>query len=150
MAPPDGESDALVDRTDGESSEERAGPVVALDTSALMAPVEHDVWLFEELDRLLPGARLVVPESVVAELSSLAAEGSGEAATAASVGRDLATRATRVEAEPGYADDALVSLAAAGRADYVVTVDAELRRRLHERDVPTICLRGERKLAVTR
>ena len=53
-------------------------------------------------------------------------------------------------APPDGESDALVSLAAAGRADYVVTVDAERRRRLRERDVPTICLRGERKLAVTR
>jgi rRNA-processing protein FCF1 len=150
MTPPGGEPDASVDRTDGGSGDERAGPVVALDTSVLMAPVERDLRLFEELDRLVPDARPVVPASVVEELASLAAGGSGEAATAASVGRDLAARATRVETEAGYADDALVALAAAGRADYVATVDAALRERVHERDVPTICLRGERKLAVTR
>jgi len=131
------------DRPDGEAT-----PVVALDASALMAPVEANVRLFEELDRLLGTFEAVVPASVLAELSRLR-EGGGEAATAASVGADLAARARTVETEESYADDALAALAAAGDVDYVVTNDRPLRDRVLARDVPAIGLRGRNALAIT-
>ncbi len=123
-------------------------PVVALDASALMAPVEANVRLFEELDRLLDSYEAVVPAAVLAELDGLRS-GAGEAATAASVGADLAARARTVETEESYADDALVELAAAGRADYVVTNDGPLRDRLLAADAPVIGLRGRNALAIT-
>jgi hypothetical protein len=119
---------------------------VAVDTNALMMPVESGVRLFDELDRLLGTYEAVVPEAVVAELDELST-GGGEEATAASVGRDLADRCTVVSTEATFADDAIVELADA--VDYVVTNDRPLRRRLRERDVSTICLRGRAKLAVT-
>ncbi|WP_255150954.1 PIN domain-containing protein [Halorarius halobius] len=119
---------------------------VAVDTNALMMPVESGVRLFEELDRLLDDYEAVVPESVVAELDRLS-EGNGEEATAASVGRDLVERCTVVSTDADFADDAIVELAA--DCDYVVTNDRPLRRRLRKRDVSTICLRGRSKLAVT-
>jgi rRNA-processing protein FCF1 len=69
---------------------------VALDTSALMLPVQADLRVFEELDRLLGEHEPVVPGAVLAELEALA-RGNGEEATAASVGRDLADRCTTVD-----------------------------------------------------
>ncbi|PSP40570.1 twitching motility protein PilT, partial [Halobacteriales archaeon QH_10_70_21] len=68
---------------------------VVLDANALMAPVEVDVRLFEELDRLLGEYEAVVPEAVLAELEALS-RGAGEAATAASVGADLGRRECEV------------------------------------------------------
>jgi SSU processome protein Utp24 len=133
------------DRSDADSTRER----VALDTSLLMAPIERDLRPLEELRRVVPHATPVVPESVVTELRALSTEG-GETGTAAGVGAGLAERLDTVAAEPSYADDALVALAAADRVAYVATVDAELRERVLARDVPVICLRGESKLAVTR
>jgi len=123
--------------------------LVALDTSILMAPVERDLRPLAELERVVPGATPVVPESVLAELRALSSEG-GETGTAAGVGVGLAERLATVAADESYADDALVALAAAGRVAYVATVDRELRERVLARDVPVICLRGESKLAVTR
>ena len=123
-------------------------PVVALDASALMAPVEANVRLFEELDRLLGSYEAVVPAAVLAELDGLQS-GAGEEAAAASVGADLAGRARTVETEESYADDALVELAAAGRIDYVVTNDVPLRDRLLAADAPVIGLRGRNALAIT-
>ncbi|MFC7176883.1 PIN domain-containing protein [Halosegnis marinus] len=119
---------------------------VAVDTNALMMPVECDVRLFDELDRVVGSYEAVVPEAVVAELEKLA-DGNGKAATAASVGRDLADRCTVVSTEADYADDAMVELGA--DCDYAVTNDKPLRRRLADADVPVICLRGGTKLAVT-
>ena len=121
---------------------------VAMDTSALMLPVEADVRVFEELDRLLGTYETAVPAAVVAELEKLA-EGNGAEGTAASVGRDLAERCRTVEHEESYADDALVELAREDEADCVVTNDRPLRDRLLDAGVPVIGLRGRNKLAVT-
>ncbi|WP_435067321.1 DUF188 domain-containing protein [Haloplanus sp. C73] len=121
-----------------------------MDTSALMMPVECDVRVFDELDRLLglDDVDLVTPSAVIAELDRLAT-GAGEDATAASVGRDLAERCRVVETEASYADDALVELAEAGDCAYVVTNDGPLRDRVLERGVRVIGLRGRNKLNIT-
>ncbi len=136
---------------------------VALDTSALMMPVELDVRLFDELDRLLGGVshtpdsdqpradplEVVTPQAVVEELRRLSEKG-GTEGTAASVGHDLATeRCLVVDTEASYADDALVELARDGAADYVVTNDRPLRDRVLEEGRPVIALRGRNKLAIT-
>jgi rRNA-processing protein FCF1 len=121
---------------------------VAMDTSALMMPVECNVRVFEELDRLLGGFEPVVPRAVVDELEKLS-DGGGEEGTAASVGRDLAERCAVLDHEESYADDALVEVAREGRCEYVVTNDGPLKERLLGEGVPVIGLRGQNKLAVT-
>ena len=63
---------------------------VVVDTNALMMPVECNVRLFEELERLLGTVECLVPDAVVAELESLSGSASEEA-RAASVGRDDST-----------------------------------------------------------
>jgi len=124
---------------------------VALDTSALMMPVELDVRLFDELARVAEGYDAVVPEAVVEELRELSAGGGGIEGTAASVGYDLAVdRCERVDTEASYADDALVELAAEERVDAVVTNDQPLRDRVLDASVPVIALRGTNKLDITR
>ncbi|MWG34275.1 twitching motility protein PilT [Halomarina oriensis] len=117
-----------------------------MDTSALMMPVECDVRVFDELDRILGAGvyDLVTPRAVVRELEKLA-DGNGTEATAASVGRDLAERCTVVETDADYADDALVELAERGTADYVVTRDGPLRDRLPGK---AIGIRGHNQLAI--
>ncbi|WP_049927791.1 PIN domain-containing protein [Halopiger goleimassiliensis] len=122
---------------------------VALDTSALMMPVELDVRLFDELERLLDAYEPVVPQAVVEELRRLSEKG-GQEGTAANVGHDLATeRCLVVDTEASYADDALVELAREGTVDYVVTNDRPLRDRVLEANRPVIALRGRNKLAIT-
>ncbi|WP_246984542.1 PIN domain-containing protein [Halorientalis marina] len=121
---------------------------VCMDTSALMMPVECDVRVFEELDRLLGGYEPVVPRAVLTELDGLA-DGGGEEATAASVGRDLAQRCAVLDHEESYADDALVEVAHEGRCEYVVTNDQPLQERCLGEGVPVIGLRGRNKLAIT-
>ena len=122
---------------------------VALDTSALMMPVELDVRLFDELERLLDGFEPVAPQAVIEELRRLSETG-GTEGTAANVGHDLATeRCLVVDTEASYADDALVELAREGTVDYVVTNDRPLRDRVLEANRPVIALRGRNKLAIT-
>ena len=124
-------------------------PTVALDTNALMMPVELDVRVFEELDRLLEGEiDLVTVEPVERELSALS-DGGGAEATAATVGADLIDRCHVITTDASYADDAIVELADSGDVDYVVTNDAPLRDRLLERGVRVIGIRGRNTLGIT-
>jgi len=124
--------------------------VVVLDTNALMMPVECDVRVFEELDRLLGSPTLVVPAAAVAELEKLADDGTaaGEESRAASVGLDLAGRCELRETDAEHADDAVVELAQAGDVTHVVTNDRPLQERLRGADVSVIRLRGQNKLAI--
>jgi len=136
---------------------------VVMDANALMMPVECDVRVFEELDRVLDSVdpELLVPEAVLAELEKLS-DGSGEEGTAASVGLDLARERCRsVGHEADYADDAVLEVARRGRdasADagdeanevtHAVTNDGPLKERLLDAGVPVISLRAGNKLAVT-
>ncbi len=122
---------------------------VALDTSALMAPVERDLRLFDELDRLLGAYDLVVPEAVPRELAAVAESAGGKAAKAARVGADLAERAAAVGTEATGADDAVVELAEAGAADYVATLDRPLAERVLAAGVPVVAERGRHTLEIT-
>ncbi|MFC7202796.1 DUF188 domain-containing protein [Haloferax namakaokahaiae] len=120
-----------------------------MDTNALMMPVELDVRVFDELDRLFAAdVDLVVPTAVLDELSKLS-EGAGKEAVAASVGADLATRCRAVETNESYADDAIVELAETGEYDYVVTNDKPLRDRVLDCGLPVVGVRGHATLAVT-
>ncbi|MHB9287264.1 PIN domain-containing protein [Halobacteriales archaeon Cl-PHB] len=121
---------------------------VLLDTNALMMPVECNVRLFDELERVLDDTECVVPAAVVDELEKLQ-DGAGEEATAASVGRDLADRCAVEETAADYADDAVVELARTGEFSHVVTNDEPLQARLRAESVPVIGLRGGNKLAIT-
>ncbi|MEF8889741.1 MAG: PIN domain-containing protein [Haloferacaceae archaeon] len=122
---------------------------VVFDTNALMMPVELDVRVFDELERLTgrPTAALdlLVPRAVVAELDRLA-EGTDAAARAARVGRDLAERCRVVETEEPYADDAVLALARE-RDALVVTNDRPLRDRLLDEGVRAAGVRGRDTLA---
>jgi rRNA-processing protein FCF1 len=120
---------------------------VVLDTNALMMPVECDLRLFEELERILDGPRCLVPEPVRAELEKLA-DSSGEEGAAASVGLALAERCQYRETDATYADDAVVELAETEEVEYIVTNDADLRDRLLDANVSVIGLRGKNKLTI--
>lgn len=127
---------------------------VAMDTNALMMPVELDVRVFEALERALETSAdrldLVIPTAVLTELDAIAERSAGEEGVAASVGADLARDRCRVvDTNATYADDAIVELTEDGEIDYVLTNDTPLRDRLLERGVRVIGLRGGDQLAVT-
>jgi rRNA-processing protein FCF1 len=122
---------------------------VVLDTNALMMPVECDIRLFDELDRLLDGPDCLVPEAVRAELVDLA-DGTGEEATAARVGLDLEDERCQIrETAETYADDAVCELAQEDDVTHVVTNDMPLQDRLLDAGISVISLRGRNKLAIT-
>ena len=124
-------------------------PIVLLDTNALMMPSQLDVRLFDELERLIGNADLVVPDVVLDELDRLADAGTPTEASAATVGKTLAERHARtIDGPAPDADPAIAALAADGIPDYVVTNDAPLRNRVLDADIPVISLRGRTKLAI--
>jgi rRNA-processing protein FCF1 len=121
---------------------------VLMDANALMMPVECNVRIFDELDRILPNPELLVPQAVLHELDSLAG-GHGKEATAASVGRDLVERCQILEHEESKADDACVELALKHACELVCTNDGPLRERILELGMPVIGLRGQNTLTIT-
>lgn len=118
--------------------------VVALDTSALMLPVELDIRVFEELQSQLGELELLVPEAVLTELDRLT-DGDGTAARAATVGRDLADRCRIVSSDTTTtdADTALLTLAEEEVVTHVATADRALADRLLATGVPVMAPRGE-------
>lgn len=121
---------------------------VSLDTSALMLPVELDIRLFDELERLLGEITPLVARSVVSELERLASDG-GSAGRAARVGLELVeARCTVVGTELSVTDDAVLALATDGPSSFVVTADLELAERARRADIPAITPRGRRQLSI--
>lgn len=96
---------------------------VILDANALMMVFQFDINISSELERLLGAFEVVVPSSVLVELSGLSRD-HADARKALS----LAERFRRVDV-PGSGDDAIVDLARDLDA-IVVTNDRELRGRL--------------------
>lgn len=124
------------------------GATVLLDTNVLMAPIEADVRVFEELERLLDGGTYLVPRAARDELDALAAAGTGDEPRAAAVGADLADERCRiVDHEATSADDAILELA--DGVDLVATSDGPLRDRLLDAGVSVVSLRATNKLAIT-
>jgi len=128
--------------------------MICMDANALMMPVECNVRVFEQLDRLLgeegvEGDEFGVPRAVLAELERLA-EGAGEAATAAGVGLDLARERCRaLDHEADSGDAAVFECATRETVTHAVTNDRALRERLLDAGVPVISLRARNELAVT-
>ena len=113
-----------------------------LDTNATLLPFRTGIALDAEVERLVPGAEIAVPSSVLAELDRLAARGVRHAAAA----RELAARRRRVEAE-GRGDRAVVAAATALGAA-VLTADRELARALLARGVDVLVPRDRARLSL--
>ncbi|MAT08674.1 MAG: twitching motility protein PilT [Halobacteriales archaeon] len=122
--------------------------IVALDTNALMVPVELEIRIFEELELLLPSPEFVIPEPVLQELSSLK-HGKGVASRAARVGLDLAKmRCKIIKTENAAADESFLELSYTSQIDYVVTNDLSLRDRLLGTGIPVVGVRGQNTLHI--
>ncbi len=101
-----------------------------LDTNALFLPIRSGFPLEAEIDRLFPGARVLVADSGVRELDRLVDRSTPGAAAA----RSLAERFVRtVAASEG--DEAVVEVAVREGA-IVVTADRELQTRLGSKRNP--------------
>ncbi len=119
--------------------------MAVLDTSALMLPIEHNLRLFDELERVLGAVDPVVPDAVVAELDRLSDSG-GQPGKAASVGLQLVDRHCEiVPSETSNADDAVLAVATQLHV-VVVTADIELIERAHDAGLSVVRPRGHHHL----
>lgn len=119
---------------------------VIIDTNALMIPIQFNVDIFDELQRL-GFDEFVVPTAVLDELDSLVGRTRGKDKMAAKVARSLADRCEIVDAN-GFADDVIIKLANdVGAA--VLTNDINLKKRLQEKNITVAYLRQKNRLATT-
>jgi rRNA-processing protein FCF1 len=119
--------------------------VLVVDASALFLPFEHGIDLQKEAQRLLPGARLIVPTPIIEELAHLAAQGKGAQKRNA---RTALTYAARFEEHKigGKGDDSVVQTARqiekGDEGVAVATLDRGLRHRCRAKKWPVLTLRG--------
>jgi len=112
--------------------------------NALLLPARTRFPLVAEIDRLRPGARIVVPESVIGELDGLVGRGVPGARIAAELGR----RFPRLPSI-GRGDAAILEAAVRYRA-WVVTADRELAERLRHLGVSVLVPRDRHRLELHR
>lgn len=117
---------------------------VIIDTNALMIPVQFNVDIFDELQRL-GFDEFVVPKAVLNELDILVDGLRGEDKMAAKVARSLADRCEAVDIV-GFADDVIAELAENTGAA-VLTNDIQLKNRLLKKDITVVYLRQKNRLA---
>ncbi len=119
---------------------------VIIDTNALMIPIQFNVDIFDELQRLGLD-EFVVPMAVLDELDSLIDRAKGKDKMAAKVARSLADRC-EVADVTGFADDVILKLANDFDAA-VLTNDIGLKKRLQEKNITVVYLRQKNRLATT-
>lgn len=115
---------------------------VVFDANMLMTPSQHNVDVFDEVERLVGGYDAVVPDAVVRELAALADKGNEDAAVGLRFARE---RCEVAETDETHGDDAVVK-AARGGDTTVATNDARLKERLLENNVPVLYLRQKNRL----
>ena len=108
---------------------------------------EFSLNLDEELTRPLGVYHVIVPSSVVAELTELAARGDGVKSRKAKAALQLSKQFDVVDVNGDSADTTLVTLAAKMHG-IVVTNDRELKKRLQRHALQVIYLRSKHQLVL--
>ena len=108
---------------------------------------EFSVDLAAELTRLLGSYHLVIPTSVVQELTRLSQQGDGLKNRNAKAGLTLIKDIEQIEIHDLKGDDAVFSLAKQLQG-IVVTNDRNLRLQLKEQSLPVIFLRKKQMLSM--
>jgi len=121
------------------SSDTGRGRKVVLDTNALLMPFEFSLNLDVELRSLLGDCEILVPGPVLGELRRSKSKFAGTAL-------ELSRRYGIAETEK-QGDDGVVDVAARLGA-FVLTNDAELRRKLRKMKIKTIHLKSRSHLVL--
>lgn len=121
--------------------------MVILDSNFLMAPVNHGVDIFSEMDRIIDrDYKIAVPEVVIGELKNLKKSGTPSEKKAAKVAIELASNIERIPSKKP-ADEEIIRLAKQKNC-LICTNDSDLRKRIREIGVPVIYLRQESHLEI--
>ncbi|OGI15430.1 hypothetical protein A3K63_01770 [Candidatus Micrarchaeota archaeon RBG_16_49_10] len=121
---------------------------VILDTNFLTLPAQFKVDIFGEIGMLLEGGyQLYIMEGTVAELERLAGSQKEDAKAAKIALRMLETRGVKVlPSKESYVDDAI--LEAADGETIVATNDRKLIKKLKDKSIKVIFLRGKNRLSM--
>jgi len=122
---------------------------VILDSNFLFIPSQFKIDIFEQLMTLLNQRfEPVLLSSTFQELRSMAEKGSPKRRKQASLALELAKkcRVVKIEKEVGETNDDVILRIASQWKSPVATNDRELRRKLRNRDIPVIFLRGKSRL----
>ncbi|HHD16665.1 MAG TPA: DNA-binding protein [Euryarchaeota archaeon] len=128
-------------RTDPIPPEDFGSQAIILDVNALMSPFQMGINIDLELSKVVPERVPVVPMSVVRELESLIEKGNDWKPRAA---LELSTRYQRIDIR-GKGDAPIFNLAV--RMSWpVMTMDRRLRKKLIERGIQVVFIRGKSHL----
>lgn len=121
--------------------------LVILDSSMLMLPLEKNINISLEFERILPiSFEIVIPEIVIHELEKIVKESSPSTQKKAKLALELIENYKILESNVvGLADDEIERLAVENKA-IVATNDAKLRSRLRKKGISVIALHGKSKL----
>jgi rRNA-processing protein FCF1 len=122
---------------------------VILDSNFLFVPAQFKIDVFEGLTNLLNKRfEPILLSATYQELKTMAEKGAPKRRKQASLALKLAEkcRVIDVEKEAGETNDDVVLRIASQWKSPVATNDLELRRKLRNRDVPVIFLRGKNRL----
>ena len=119
---------------------------VILDSSAILMLFEFSIDLEDELTRLLGKFKIILPRPIVDELKFLSESNDGKKRQKAKAALKLIKRYEIIN-EDGTGDDSILNLATKING-VVVTNDHELRRRIKDKSLKVIFLRGKSKLVL--
>lgn len=119
----------------------RERPLVVLDTNMLLVPLQFGVDVFDEIQRLVPGARMAIVRGTLEELDRIASRGGRDARYARLAKRMILLKNLEVLNIDGPVDPALVELAKQGAI--IATNDRLLKRRVWAVGSRVIALRDK-------
>ena len=113
--------------------------IVILDTNTLLMVFQFRINLESELNRILGSYEIVVPSTVKKELKTLKER-------YAKIALSFSERYRTISAN-GNPDDSIIELAEKEKG-VVVTNDRILKKRLREKNIPVVYLRGKNHLEI--
>ncbi len=119
----------------------RRRPLVVLDTNMLLVPLQFGVDVFDEIQRLVPGAEMAVVRGTLDELERIASRGGRDARYARLARRMVDLKGLTVLEVGGPVDPALVSLAKEGAI--IATNDRILKKKVWVAGGRVIALRDK-------
>ena len=121
---------------------------IILDTNFLTIPVQFNLDIFEEIDRIMEEEyELFTTDGIIQELKKLT-ESKGKDAVAARIGLELIKRKhiKIIETKRNDTDKAMVELA--DKNTIIATNDKLLRKKLKNKNLKSIYLRGKKYLTM--
>ena len=122
--------------------------IVLLDTSAIFMIFENSIRIEDELNRLLGSYDIKIIQEIFNEINLLKEKGSGKQKLLAKTSLSFIKRYEIIPCEKGNTVDDALLMTAKSISAIVVTNDKELRKKLVNEGIQTICLRGKNQLMI--